>query len=232
LSKEEILASSLASQPVLFALALITVFMTAFYMFRVVFMTFGGEYRGGSPEAHGHPHESPPVMVMPMVILAILAVVSGFWNVTGHFNAFMGYGGTHSFAQGFFGIFTHSLPWLSLMLAGLGILLAYAIYSAKVLSAERIGSLFQPLYTIFYNKYWFDELYENTIVKATLVNGLFAGLQVFDSKGVDGAVNGVANGVLAGGRAIRRAQTGQLQLYGLFIGIGIIAIVLVLYFFG
>jgi len=60
-SKDEILASSLASQPILFYLALITVFMTAFYMFRAIFMTFGGEYRGGAPEAHGHPHESPPV---------------------------------------------------------------------------------------------------------------------------------------------------------------------------
>jgi NADH-quinone oxidoreductase subunit L len=96
-SKDEILAISLQSQPFLFVLALITVFMTAFYMFRAVFMTFGGEYRGGSPEAHGHPHESPPVMVMPMVILAVLAVVSGFWNVTGQFGAFMGHGETHGF---------------------------------------------------------------------------------------------------------------------------------------
>jgi len=228
-SKDEILANSLANQPVLFALALITVFMTAFYMFRVVFMTFGGEYRGGSPEAHGHPHESPPVMVTPMVILAVLAVVSGLWNVTGQFNVFMGHE-AHSY--GFFGILTHPLPWISLIMAGLGILLAYAIYSAKALSAERIGSLFRPLYTLFYEKYWFDELYENTLVKTALVNGFFAGLQQLDTYGVDGAVNGVANGAMAGGRAIRRAQTGQLQLYGLFIGIGILAIILCLYLFG
>jgi len=231
-SKDEILASSLANQPVLFYLAMLTVFMTAFYMFRVVFMTFGGEYRGGSPEAHGHPHESPPVMVTPMVILAVLAVVSGLWNVAGHFDVFMGHGETHSFVQGFFGILTHPLPWLSLIMAGLGILLAYAIYSAKALSAERIGSLFSPLYTLFYEKYWFDELYENTLVKTALVNGFFAGLQQLDTYGVDGAVNGVANGAMAGGRAIRRAQTGQLQLYGLAIGIGILAIVLCLYLFG
>ncbi len=232
-SKDEILASSLASQPILFYLALITVSMTAFYIFRVVFLTFGGEYRGGSPEAHGaHPHESPGVMVMPMVILAILAVVSGLWNVTGQFGSFMGHGETQGFFQGFFGILSHPLPWISLLAAGLGILLAYAMYSAKWLSAERIGSLFQPLYTLFYRKYWLDELYENVIVRVALLRGLFAGFQVFDSSGVDGAVNGVAGGVMAGGRAIRRAQTGQLQLYGLFIGIGILAIVLILYFFG
>jgi NADH-quinone oxidoreductase subunit L len=216
----------------LFVLALITVFMTAFYMFRAVFMTFGGEYRGGSPEAHGHPHESPSVMVMPMVILAVLAVVSGFWNVTGQFGVFMGHGETHSFAEGFFGILTHSLPWVSLMMAGLGILLAYAIYSAKWLSAEQVGSWFKPLYTLFYRKYWFDELYEGVLVRKVLINGFFAGLQQFDTHGVDGTVNGIADGTIAGGRAIRRAQTGQLQLYGLVIGIGLLAIILSVYFFG
>jgi len=230
-SKDEILASSLINQPILFYLAMITVFMTAFYMFRVVFLTFGGEYRGGS-EAHGKPHESPSVMVMPMVVLAILAVVSGFWNVTGAFGQFLGHGETHSFVEGFFGILTHPLPWLSLILAGLGILLAYAMYSAKWLSAERIGNLFKPLYTLFYRKYWFDELYENVFVGKALVGGLFAGLQGFDTYGVDGAVNGVASATVAGGRAIRRAHTGQLQLYGLFIGIGILAIILCLYLFG
>ncbi len=70
------------------------------------------------------------------------------------------------------------------------------------------------------------------MVKKTLVNGFFAGLQVFDNSGVDGTVNGIANATIAGGRAIRRAQTGQLQLYGLFIGVGILAIILVIYFFG
>ena len=231
-SKDEILASALQAQPILFYLAMMTVFMTAFYMFRVVFMTFGGEYRGGSPEAHGKPHESPAVMVMPMVVLAILAVVSGFWNVTGQFGAFMGHGETHSFAEGFFGILTHALPWISLILAGLGILLAYAIYSARWLSAERIGAMFQPLYTLFLHKYWLDELYENVIVKLALLKGLFAAFQAVDSYGVDGVVNGLAYGAMATGKALRKAHSGQLQLYGLFIGIGIIVIIACFYFFG
>jgi NADH-quinone oxidoreductase subunit L len=188
-SKDEILASALENQPVLFYLAMITVFMTAFYMFRVVFMTFGGSYRGGDPEAHGKPHESPPVMVMPMVVLAILAVVSGLWNVTGD-------------------------------------------YSARWLSAERIGGVFQPLYNLFLNKYWLDELYEKVFVGKVLLKGFFAGLQGFDVYGVDGAVNGVASGAMATGRAIRKAHSGQLQLYGLFIGIGIIVIVACFYIFG
>ncbi len=269
-SKDEILASSLASQPILFYLAMATVFMTAFYMFRVVFMTFGGEYRGGGSDTKPHespsfirgslkgqspfrnhssplsfegegnkggevdklPHESPRVMVMPMVFLAILAVVSGWFNVTGGFGQFLGHGETHSFAEGFFGILTHPLPWISLILAGLGILLAYAMYGTKQLSAERVGSLFRPLYTMFNRKYWFDELYENIIVRLALLNGFFAGLQRFDDSGVDGVVNRVASGAVAGGRVIRQAQTGQLQLYGLVMGIGVLAIILVLYFFG
>jgi NADH-quinone oxidoreductase subunit L len=230
-SKDEILAASLSNQPILFYLAMITVFMTAFYMFRVVFLTFGGEYRGGG-EAHGKPHESPSVMVMPMVVLAVLAVISGLWNVTGAFGGLFGHGETQGFAEGFFGILAHPLPWISLMLAGLGILLAYAMYSAKWLSAERMGSLFKPLYILFYRKYWFDELYERLIVRNFLVRGLFALFQFFDTYGVDGAVNGVAYGAMATGRAIRKAHSGQLQLYGLFIGIGILAIIAFVYFFG
>ncbi|MFC2041824.1 NADH-quinone oxidoreductase subunit L, partial [Chloroflexota bacterium] len=135
-------------------------------------------------------------------------------------------------APGFFGILTHSLPLISLIVAGSGILLAYAMYSAKWLSPERIGSIFKPFYTLFLRKYWFDELYENIIVKISLIGGVFAGLEKIDTYGVDGVVNGVADGTMAGGRAIRRVQTGQLQLYGLVVGIGIVAIVLVLYIFG
>jgi NADH-quinone oxidoreductase subunit L len=255
-SKDEILAISMESNTILFVLAMITVLMTAFYMFRVIFLTFGGEYRG-----EGKPHESPSVMTMPMVVLAVLAAVSGLWNVTGQFDAFMGHGETHNFIQGFFGILTHPLPLISLILAGLGIFLAYAIYSAKWLSAERIGSIFKPLYTLFYRKYWFDEFYENIIVKIALLKGLFAGLQFFDSKGidegvntflvqrvivrdffagllsfdnkgVDGAVNGVGNATIVTGRVVRKAQTGQLQLYGLAIGVGVAAIALCIFFFG
>jgi NADH-quinone oxidoreductase subunit L len=259
-SKDEILASSINNQPILFYLAMVTVFMTAFYMFRVVFLTFGGQYRGGSPANHSpRPHESPSVMITPMVVLAVLAVGSGWFNVTGGFSRFLEPSETHVF-QGFFGILAHPLPWVSLILAGAGILLAYAIYSARWLSAERIGRLFAPLHVVFSNKYWFDELYENIIARIVLLKGLFAGIQLFDSRfidrgintffienlvvrrffsglksfdnrGIDGAVNGVADTTVATGRVLRIAQTGQLQLYGMFIILGILAISLALIFF-
>jgi NADH-quinone oxidoreductase subunit L len=259
-SKDEILAASLASQPILFYLAMITVFMTAFYMFRVVFLTFGGEYRGSSGSSHSaKPHESPSIMVRPMVVLAVLAVVSGWINVTGGFSKFLGHGETQSFVQGFFGILAHPLPWVSLLMAGSGILLAYAIYSARWLSAERIGRMFAPFYLLFSRKYWIDELYENIITRIVLLKGIFSGFQLFDSriidrgintffvenlvvrrffsglklfddKGVDGAVNGVADTTVATGRILRKTQTGQLQLYGMFIIMGILAISLALFF--
>jgi len=92
--------------------------------------------------------------------------------------------------------------------------------------------MFKPLYTLFLRKYWLDELYENVIVRLVLLKGLFAAFQAVDTYGVDGAVNGLAKGVMAGGKAIRRAHSGQLQLYGLFIGIGIIVILACFYLFG
>ncbi|MDP2931027.1 MAG: NADH-quinone oxidoreductase subunit L, partial [Chloroflexota bacterium] len=149
-SKDEILATAWDEQRVLFVLAFITVFMTAFYIFRVAFLTFGGQYRGGSREAHSHgpPHESPPVMVVPLVVLSVLAVVSGWLNVSGGFSQFLEplkHGETQGFVEGFFGILTHPLPLLALLMAALGIFLAYAIYSKKWLSAERMGKLFAPL---------------------------------------------------------------------------------------
>jgi NADH-quinone oxidoreductase subunit L len=232
-SKDMILSYAWDAQKVLFILALITVFMTAFYMFRVVFLTFGGESRAPANHSHGKAHESPKVMIFPMVVLGILAVISGFWNVTGHFNTFLGAGTeTESFISGFLGIFTHPLPWISLLTAFAGIFLAYAVYSAKWLSAEKIGQIFQPIYQVFFNKYWMDTLYEKVIVNLALLGGLFRGFQWLDSHVVDGAAGGTGEVTIAGGKVIRRAQTGQLQLYALTIGIGLVAIIVCVFIFG
>jgi NADH-quinone oxidoreductase subunit L len=232
-SKEEILASAFTNQPVLFYLAMATVFMTAFYMFRVVFMTFGGKYKGGSSNNPAvKPHESSRVMVIPMVFLAVLAIGSGWFNVTGSFGSLLGHGENHSFVEGFFGILSHPLPWISLIMAGSGILLAYAIYSKKWLSAIQLGKLFSPVHTLFFRKYWLDELYEDIIAKNILSNSIFASLRLFDNKGIDGVVNRVANTVITTGKTIRKVQTGQLQLYGMFIILGVLALAIGLIFWG
>jgi NADH-quinone oxidoreductase subunit L len=238
-SKDEILLSAQDGGPtVLFWFAMITVFLTAFYMFRAIFMTFHGEYRGGATDDgvdHSHTHESPLVMVAPMVFLAILAVIAGWWNVAGGYGSFMGHEAhdvAHSFFEGLFTPFTHTLPVIALVVALFGIFMAYVIYIRRWLTAESVGRVFGPLYTLVFRKYFFDELYENVIVKLALIKGLFNGFQLFDSRGVDGTVNGVADGVVSGGRAIRHAQTGQLQLYGLFIGIGVVILSVCVYIFG
>jgi NADH-quinone oxidoreductase subunit L len=237
-SKDEILASAWDYNKLLFVLAIVTVFMTAFYMFRVVFMTFGGESRAVKSQGqahgggHGEPHESPRVMVVPMVVLGVLAVISGFWGVTGHFASFMGEGGeTKSFVNGLFSVFTHPLPWISLIVAGLGILLAYGLYSAKWFSAEKIGETFKPLYTLFFKKYFMDELYENILVKLSLMGGLFSRFQWFDTKVVDGVANGVGDGPVESGKVLRKTESGQLQIYGLTIALGLVAIIICVFIF-
>jgi NADH-quinone oxidoreductase subunit L len=242
-SKDEIIATAMEAQPVLFAFAMITVFLTAFYMFRAIYMTFHGEYRGGNPDDgidHSHTHESPKVMVYPLVFLALLAIFVGWWNLTGGFISFFGHEVEYTaenVVTGLFGVFAHTingvpLPLISLLVGLAGIFAAYAVYNKKWITAESVGKFFGPLYTLVFRKYFFDELYENIIVKLALVKGLFTGFSLFDSKGVDGAVNGVSDVVISGGRAVRQAQTGQLQLYGLFIVLGLVIIGLCVYFFG
>jgi NADH-quinone oxidoreductase subunit L len=235
-SKDEIIVAAFANNPVLFALAIVTVFMTAFYMFRAVFMTFHGEYKGGGIPEHGHephpPHESPLVMVLPLVILAILAICVGWVNVTGGFSQLMGHEAEEiSFVQGFFGAFGHPLPLISLIVALLGIFLAYAMYIKKWVSAEKIGAAFKPIHTLFLRKYYFDELYENVIVKTILYNGIFKWMAMFDASVVDGAVNGAAQGTAAAGGALRKLETGQTQLYVLTMAIGVVAIAVCVFLF-
>jgi len=239
-SKDEILVSAFSRNPILFTLAMITVFMTAFYMFRAVFMTFHGEYKGGGvpehgghEEAHAHgPHESPAVMVAPLVVLAVLAICIGWVNVTGGFSGLMGSEAEEaSFVSGFFGVFTHPLPLISLIVALLGIFLAYVMYIKKWVSAEKIGAAVKPLYILLSRKYFFDELYENVIVKTVLYNGLFKWAAMFDASIVDGAVNTAGRGTVAAGGALRKLQTGQTQLYVLTIAIGVIAIAVCVFLF-
>jgi NADH-quinone oxidoreductase subunit L len=85
---------------------------------------------------------------------------------------------------------------------------------------------------LFFRKYWLDELYEDIIAKNILSNSIFASLRLFDNKGIDGVVNRVANTVITTGKTIRKVQTGQLQLYGMFIILGVLALAIGLIFWG
>jgi len=110
-------------------------------------------------------------------------------------------------------------------------LLAYAIYGRKLLSAEAIGKSLGPIYTLLIRKYFIDELYDRIFLMRFLVDGVFVVLQWIDTHIIDGAVNGVAVVTMAGGKVMRRLETGQLQVYGLAIFIGILVIVAFLFMF-
>ncbi len=249
-SKDLILLNAWEHTPVLFWLAMITVFMTAFYMFRVIFMTFGGEYRGGEKGHGGHsshgghdsdgkPHESPVVMLFPMVVLALFAIGAGWSFWAGGAAKFLGQGsyaglhGVHWEQHGFFALFSkvgeEPLPLIALVVALAGILLAYAIYSKKWISAEKIGQVFAPIYTLLSRKYYFDELYEQVLVVRVLVNGIFYQIQQFDTYVVDGIVNGLGKITVTASGTLRKVQTGQLQSYGLAIMVGVLIIMVVFF---
>ncbi|MGQ9572489.1 MAG: NADH-quinone oxidoreductase subunit L [Dehalococcoidia bacterium] len=230
-SKDEILSAAWEDQRPLFWLALIVVFMTALYMGRALFLTFGGEYRGGGSagEHSGHaaqPHESPPVMVVPLVILAVAAVVTGFFNLQ-H--------GVTDLLEGWlpeeahervteiefhFGLATAS------MICGIGgLVMAWAIYSARLLSADRLRRAFGFIHRLVVNKYYMDWLYEDILVRRVVVRTVATGLDLFDRYIVDGIVNGVAALTQFSGSRLRLLQAGQLQVYGAAIFLGIVAIV-------
>ncbi len=234
-SKDEILLgafhSSGAVGQLVFWLALAAVFMTAFYMFRALFMTFGGEFRGGSdadPEAdsHGEIHlgEPPAVMVLPLVILGIAAVVAGFLVnpivdigiVPAHWLSHFLHAKTED---------PSTVIALGSTLAALaGIALAYLMYSARKLTPEQVGKRAGPVYNLLLHKYYFDELYE-TILTGRVFYGIAAkSLDWVDKSIVDGAVRLVGSLGRNVGRAMAHAQTGQLQGYGIVVSMGVIAI--------
>jgi NADH-quinone oxidoreductase subunit L len=196
--------------------------MTAFYIFRVVFLVFGGQYRG----SHG-PHESSKTMLIPMALLAIPAVASGWLNANGGFERLLNGGATHGFWQGVVGVLGRPLTWVSLLAAGAGILAAYAMYIKVWISPNRIKWIFRSLYAIFTRKYGMDELYEHLIAGNLLYRGLFQAFQWLDKNVIDGAANGITFVTTGAGRTMRRIQTGQLQLYGIISILGIIIIALV-----
>ena len=240
-SKDEILLgafhSSTAVGQLVFWLALAAVFMTAFYMFRALFMTFGGEFRGGSdadPEAdaHGEVHlaESPSVMVFPLVVLGIASIVTGFFV-----NPIVDLGIVPIHWLSYFLHAKSEDP--SLLIAGgstvvavAGIALAYLMYSARRLEPEQVGRSSGPVYNVLLRKYYFDELYENLLTGRVFYGGAARFLDWADKSIVDGVVRLIASFGRNVGRAMAHVQTGQLQGYGIVVSMGVIAIFAVVLF--
>jgi NADH-quinone oxidoreductase subunit L len=212
-SKDQILASTWGSSKLLWGVGLVTAGLTACYMFRLVFMTFHGKFRG-TEEQHHHLHESPPSMTVPLMVLAVGAALSGYVGIPklGHFDvnifdhfvgrivAHVGDGHGHHASLAV----ELALMALSVAIAAAGIWFAWRTYGGGkgLVEGERWAAKFPGVHRLLRNKYWVDEAYDKTVVRGTWASA--RGLFSFDSKFIDGfLVNGsrnvtVATSVLSG----------------------------------
>jgi len=266
-SKDEIFAHAAeVDSPVgwiVLILGLTAAFMTAFYMFRVIFMTYHGKFRGGVDkenedlraageeidEAHAtarvHLAESPWTMVMPLLILAVAAVLAGYLT-----NPTAGYGivDQHSFGEfmtenhqvfetheaavhaGAEPKFNYGIAFLSTLVALSGIALAYAMYQAKLISPANLTARFKPVHRILINKYYMDELYEDIIVRNIFYNRFAKRLASFDITILDGVNVQLASWTRRFSGVLGFIQDGQLQTYGAVASAGaVVAIVIFLF---
>ncbi|WP_096185856.1 NADH-quinone oxidoreductase subunit L [Evansella halocellulosilytica] len=223
-SKEEILASAwLNGDPFLFTIAVITAFMTAFYMFRLFFKVFIGEFRGDH-----EPHENTKWMTVPLTVLAILAIGAGLINApfTGH--ALEGF-----LIEGMaLGSQPHGELWLailSIVVAGLGIALAWAMYARGAISPEVLSRKLPAVHRLLLNKYYMDELYLHVFVRPTVSVGRL--MWDIDRHLIDAIVNFVGRSTRSTGKTFGKRHNGQLQTYGLVTIIGGIAIIALAFVF-
>jgi NADH-quinone oxidoreductase subunit L len=199
----------------LFIIGLVAAFFTAFYMSRLFFLVFMGK-----PRTHTEPHESPTVMTLPLIILAVLAVVAGF--VQTPFNGWFGEWLTGKAAAEHEG--TAIVMILSTLVGLLGIGLGYLIYIKNRISREIISGPAPWLHRLVERKYYVDELYGAIIVKP--LKGIGYVLNLFDEFIVDGIVRLSASAVGGVGRIGSRLQNGQVQTYGLITLLGLLILTL------
>lgn len=220
-SKDEILLTVLHSgNKVLYYAALFTAFLTAFYMFRLYFVTFFGKEKEES-----HCHESPAVMTVPLILLALLAIVAGFVGLPGKFSIYNFLFLEHPEEVKM----DYGVAITSNIVAILGILLAFIIYGIRILSPDTIREKAGFVYTILKNKYYIDEIYLFFI--RTVYYNLTEGIKWFDRHIVDGAVNLVAFLCRWSGNKLKFTITGRVQNYALIIVAGLIFVILAIYIF-
>jgi len=229
-SKDEILGAAWADNRLLFAVAMAVVFMTAFYTFRAIFLAFEGDYQGGEPSEHaaaadphdahaGRPHESPWVMALPLLILAVPATLAGFVNFPAHATEGLAHLLEGALPDSSAQALSHEgFSWgiavASTALALGGIALAWAVYRAKLVTAESLQRAWGPVHTLVARKYYMDDLYEGLVVRDVLYNFVTAAGQWFDTHVIDAAVDGAGAVTRRTGDALRWVQSGQFQAYG------------------
>ncbi len=212
-SKDAILTEAYHNVPVLFWVALVAAFFTALYMARLFFLVFTGK-----PRSDMHPHESPAVMTLPLLVLAVLAIIAGFVYFPG--NAWFGEWllgespGEHA---------DMTVMILSTVAGVGGLLIGWLLYGRRTFTEDWVEARALPAYQLLNRKYYIDELYDNGVVKP--LRGIGYLLDWFDRYIVDGAVK-VLSGVMTGtGRIGLRMQNGQLQAYGLIGVVGLLILI-------
>lgn len=236
-SKDEILwwsFGSTAGHPLFWIIAVCVAGMTAFYMFRLVFMTFFGEQRTDA-RAKDHIPESPWTITVPLMILAFLAVVGGYVGVpevlggSNHFGNFLApvFGPAqelHNLSAHGSHALEYTLIALSVCIALFGIYMAWLMYMKNPQLPAQFTAKFAGMYRFVYNKWYIDELYDFLFVNPCKRFGTFL-WKIFDVRFIDGIVNGCAWVLKGIGSGLRYTQTGYMYNYAVAMVVGVVVIV-------
>lgn len=240
-SKDEILFEALTKGNKMFwFIGAFAALLTAFYMFRLVFMTFCGKSRMDK-HVEEHVHESPNNMVYPLVILAFLALVGGFVGLPSisaiaKFLEPVMAGHIHEIGHAVAEHSAHSMKMVYIMMAVstgiavVGILIAYVMYIKSPSIPGRLAARFSLVYKVILNKFYVDEIYDAVFVNTTKKFSVFL-WRIFDVKIVDGIVNGAARVVDLNGAMLKIFQTGFVRNYAFLMVFGGVLIILFTIFF-
>ena len=221
-SKDEILIGAWMAGPLgqtLSVVGLLTAFLTAFYSFRLVFVAFWGPSRV-DPHVARQVHEPSPTMTVPLIVLAVLAIATGYFGIPGFLAPVLpGPGGSAAHA----GPASFAIMALATVMGLGGIALAYVFYVLKPGLPDRLTEQWSSLYVGSLHKWYVDELYEAWFVRPTIeaANDLW---QWIDMRVIDAAVNGVAGSINLWSRALRLIQSGEVQHYALAMALGAVVI--------
>ncbi|MGH9864061.1 MAG: NADH-quinone oxidoreductase subunit L [Candidatus Acidiferrales bacterium] len=239
-SKDEILFAAYAgpnANHALWGLGIAGALLTACYMFRLIFLTFHGKPR--YDERHVHVHESPKVMLAPLVILAILAVIGGWFALPTY------WGGLDYFKGFLTPIFSSSLElaaklhpdWvepahsLELQMTGIavlvgliGFLIAWYLYIRRPGLPAKIARSFHPIYLLLWRKYYVDELYGAVIIGPLIWLSRNVLWKIIDVGLIDGTVNGLASLSRESGGGLRHMQSGNTRSYAAWVVVGAVAV--------
>ncbi len=231
-SKDEILAHVFEHNTTLWVIGVLGALLTAFYMFRMMFLTFWGSFRG-TEEQKSHLHESPISMTFPLIVLAILSVVGGFIGVPEVL------GGGHWLASYLAPVFddstsrlgelslSHSTEYALMAVSVVGVIIAIIVAYFKYVKNAHVpvadSENRSALAKISYNKFYFDEFYAAIITKPLdALSGFF--YKIVDKAGIDGIVNGVAKAPIEASKGFRLLQTGNVGFYIFAMVVGVVAV--------